>query len=330
MDSKNGTELIYPKTLNYFMAMKCITAKELAIASDVSERTIRDKSNSKNLTESIQRAILHRLATTLGTTAAELTRPVGATSILGRLAALSDQELIHQIAQASASGHGEIAQFLFQAGVARSPTFPNGAGDTLIRVVDQDNQELEPELYSTVHRNGLMHRTVILLLSQSPGTLVVQYRHSDVLFAGQLDAFGGHETPGDRSSLETALREANSELRQSIGNNPLAWSLGQLRRLGQEYSFTIDSPLPHGGNNREFSSVYLMRAPVLGCTFHYQEDTESGYVVETPETNNVGLDELLYQHEKDSGRFADGLGRVLTKVAQDAKISEELRQWLQW
>lgn len=324
---------ICPAAFRQFIKQKQITLKELAETSGVSLRTIKSKWNSKEESEPIQQAVLTKLAKALGLQMAQLTERVGPTSILEDLSRQSDHDLMRRIVRASISGHGELAQFIMQFGVNRSSRFPEGACDEKLRVVDHANRELNAKGYGQVHKRGLWHRTVILFLSQKPHTLVIQRRHPDVDFRGLLDVFGGHEIPEDQSPLETALREANSEMRQTISGIPLAWSPSQFRRLGDEYSFTIQQTMPgRNTTNREFSTVYLMRAPIVNCTFHFQEDGQSGYAVETPAVDIMEkkLDHLLHLYETQPNQFADGLGRVLAQVAQSPPLKSELRKWLCW
>lgn len=163
--------------------------------------------------------------------------------------------------------------------------------------------------------------------------LVTQFRHESVKFPSLRDAFGGHETPGDSSPLDTAVREANSELKLSLYGLPLAWSIGQIRRLGDEYSFKVDHSIPDkGGINREFSTVYLLRTPIQGCDLQYQEECEDGFVVQTPEsqTQDCKLDELIRLNCSYPEIFADGLGRVLSRLEHDEALKAEIGHWLDW
>ena len=123
-----------------------------------------------------------------------------------------------------------------------------------------------------VHREGLLHRSVMVWILNSKKELLLQRRSMEKAFApGMLDvSFAGHRTSGE-SAIDAVLREGREELGIDVDVNRLTYLF--------TCPFTAYTP---GSQYRENSleDIYLYRADILpeDCVFTDREVTEVFYL----------------------------------------------------
>lgn len=83
----------------------------------------------------------------------------------------------------------------------------------LLFVVDENNNPLEPQPRSFVHKNGLWHRTTGIWVCNGKGQILCQKRsrNKDIKPGFWEAFFGGHMAPKEKY-LETAAQECSEEL----------------------------------------------------------------------------------------------------------------------
>lgn len=115
---------------------------------------------------------------------------------------------------------------------------------------------------STVHKEGLLHRTVHIWITDRNGNILLQRRaKSKDLFPDMLDiSCAGHLSAGD-SSLQGALRELAEELGLSVAPDRLEY-IGTLQSAAQGPGF-IDN---------EFNDIYLLQVDVRAEDLVFQRE----------------------------------------------------------
>jgi hypothetical protein len=175
-----------------------------------------------------------------------------------------------------------------------------------------------------VHARGSLHGSVLLLVSNDDGRIVLYRRHAEQTYPNCLDVFGGHYEPADAPEpRKTAWREMGEEIRFVSGG----------LRVQPEPQWLVPLSAPFAmesmdARNRERSTLFGIRLP-QGVTAEAEGDiTDSGRAVPaTAET--LGFAELLALAESAPQTLADGLARVVVAAQQDAHLRQRIESFLQ-
>ncbi len=180
------------------------------------------------------------------------------------------------------------------------------------------------------HQFGIPHLTVLLIVVRTvDAKLAVYVRSAKQSFAGSTDIFGGHcaadsatcltsGTPALESLIrETAMREANEELRMSKTNGTsIVFDTENaehtFRQVGEFGQFTVDTP-----QNVERSTLFLVKLSE-GISINPCDEID-GEVIPV-QVEWLSLDELLADYQQQRRPFADGAGRVLKLANDDAQF----------
>jgi glyoxylase-like metal-dependent hydrolase (beta-lactamase superfamily II) len=175
-----------------------------------------------------------------------------------------------------------------------------------------------------VHAQGSLHGSVLLLVSNADGRIVLYRRHAEQTYPNCLDVFGGHYEPADAPEpRKTAWREMGEEIRFVSG----------ALRVQPEPQWLVPLSAPFAmesmdARNRERSTLFGIRLP-QGVTAEAEGDiTDSGRAVPaTAET--LGFAELLALAESAPQTLADGLARVVAAARQDGHLRQRIESFLQ-
>jgi hypothetical protein len=173
------------------------------------------------------------------------------------------------------------------------------------------------------HALGALHASVLLLVSDAEGHIVLYRRHADQSYPNCLDVFGGHYEPADAPEpRKAAWREMGEEIRFVTGGLRVQPDARWLVQLSAPFAMESTDP-----RNRERSTLFGIRLP-KGVSAEAEGDiTDSGRPVPaTAET--LSLTELLALAESSPQTFADGLARVVAAVRQDLSLRERIESFL--
>lgn len=174
-----------------------------------------------------------------------------------------------------------------------------------------------------VHARGSLHGSVLLLVTNSDGRIVLYRRHAEQSYPHCLDLFGGHYEPADAPEpRNTAWREMGEELRFMSGGLRIQPEPHWLIPLSEP--FAMESTETH---NRERSTLFGVRLPEGVSAEAAGDTTDSGRVVPA-EAETLHFGELLALSDRAPQTLADGLARVVAAVQQDAEVRRRLESFL--
>jgi hypothetical protein len=166
-----------------------------------------------------------------------------------------------------------------------------------------------------VHARGLWHRSALLMGVRAARILVVT-RGDDQSFAGRKDLLGGHESVHDTGLAATAAREANEELIVTREGKHVHIEAEQLRQVGEAGEMLVDTSA-----NRERSTLFVLPLP-RDSEIQVVDEGDDG-VIRIRDHEFMAIGELESLYDADPTFAADGLGRVLARMARDAKFQRE-------
>ncbi len=184
------------------------------------------------------------------------------------------------------------------------------------------------------HQFGIPHLTALLIVVRTVDAKVAVYvRSAKQSFAGSIDIFGGHcavdsatwpttsARPLESLIRETAIREANEELRMAEANGTNivfdAENAEQaIRQVGQLGQFTVDTP-----QNVERSTLFLVKLSE-GVSINPCDEIDGEVIPVRVEW--LSLDELLADYQQQRRQFADGAARVLKLANDDAQFRQTI------
>jgi 8-oxo-dGTP pyrophosphatase MutT (NUDIX family) len=123
----------------------------------------------------------------------------------------------------------------------------------------------------------------------------------------------------ERASLDTAVREANEELQCEP---PFQFRSRHVHRFQAVGYFACETQ-GQRGKNVEFSTVYVVAVPGDRSVTVWDTDAKGERQLEV---RRFTWPELLERYRDEPGTFADGAGRVLKKLSQDAKLNAEFER----
>ncbi len=183
------------------------------------------------------------------------------------------------------------------------------------------------------HVHGMPHTTVLLvatrLFDQTPRVLLHKRSAFKRTAPNCWDFCGGHMTFDEsyfaegrwrseydlaRATLDTAIREANEELHCSGGFEFRAEHLFQFQTLG---FFDCKSDTKYG-LNVEHSTAFIVGAPQSVDVNVWDSDMQGERQLPC---EWVTVSELLARFCSESASFADGAGRILSKLSQNSDLA---------
>ena len=162
---------------------------------------------------------------------------------------------------------------------------------SLFTVVDEHDNVIGAERRSVIHKEGLIHRIVRILILNDKNELLLQLRaHKEDTYAGKWDqSAGGHVDAGEEYD-QAAYRELKEEL--GVENLELK-SIDKFYTDGKTDNKII----------RRFNMVYKT---TYSGEFKLQKD-------EVSEVKWVSKDDLLDQISKNPEKFTHGLRTIIEK-----------------
>jgi 8-oxo-dGTP pyrophosphatase MutT (NUDIX family) len=162
------------------------------------------------------------------------------------------------------------------------------------------------------HAGELLHASVLILVRDSVGRLVLPRRHDRQSYPGCLDLFGGHMQPSDAGQPRLAAeREAAEEVRLFCD--------GSLRVvIDPSWLVPLSAPfdlVSTAANNNEWSTLFGLRLPA-GVTARAFDEVGPGDEVELT-LRGLTFEEALQLPEDG---LADGLRRVIQRCRQDEQF----------
>lgn len=107
--------------------------------------------------------------------------------------------------------------------------------DELLAVVDSDDSEIGSETRSRIHRDGLLHRAVHVLVFDTAGNLIIQQRSTlKDTFPLHWECVGGHLSPGEAYSV-AAVREVREELGLEVSDLEFLCKIPASHATGLEF-----------------------------------------------------------------------------------------------
>ena len=191
-----------------------------------------------------------------------------------------------------------------------------------VAVLDEANRVVGCAEKAEVHERGLLHASVLILVADDAGQLVLAERHARMSYPGRLDCFGGHMAPADGGNPHTtALREATEEIRVfDTDGHRLSIDAQWLKPLGAPYLLESHAP-----TNRERSTVYGIRLPPDTSVRAFDEVSPGDEVELTVHVSSL---ESLREQDGDPSAIADGLARILHQLETDASFLDEVKRFL--
>lgn len=196
------------------------------------------------------------------------------------------------------------------------------------------------------HSHGIPHATVLLVpvsLNQTGELTILTHRRP----AGKetdpetWDMFGGHveviaennvlelpptwDSPETLHALvdETAIREANEEIRM-VG---FQFTAAHLYRFGSYGDFESGTQVP-GSHNVEYSTVFVVALPQgradVQAVDTVMKDSVEVEITDLP-TRMWTIDALLNEYVQNSHRFADGIGRILSRLSKQPEMRQRFQ-----
>jgi glyoxylase-like metal-dependent hydrolase (beta-lactamase superfamily II) len=175
-----------------------------------------------------------------------------------------------------------------------------------------------------VHAQGHLHASVLLLVRDPAGRLVLYRRHVEQSYPNRLDVFGGHYEPTDAPDpRKTALREAAEEIRFVVAGLRVQFDPHWLVSLSEPFALeSMDA------RNRERSTLFGIRVPEGVIAQAAGDITDAGHAVSaTAET--LSFVELLAISDSDPSSLADGLSRVLAASRGNAALRQRIESFLE-
>jgi len=174
-----------------------------------------------------------------------------------------------------------------------------------------------------IHAKGRLHASVLLLVRDSGGCILLYRRHAEQSYPNCLDLFGGHYEPADAPDpRNTALREAAEEIRFAVSGLRVQLEPQWLVPLTEPFALESVDAL-----NRERSTLFGIRLPE-GVTAEAVGDiTDSGHAVPAA-AETLGFAELLAMADGAPHSLADGLARVLSAAREDAPLRQRIESFL--
>jgi isopentenyldiphosphate isomerase len=138
--------------------------------------------------------------------------------------------------------------------------------EEIFDVIDDNDNVTGQAARSDVHRSGLLHRGVHLLLFDADGRLLIQKRSADrKQYASLWDCSVSEHVKAGESYLAAAMRGANEEMGVDVSD------LRPLVKFRMEY----------GPNDNEISVVYVGEVAAASVKFDAVEVAELAYVEPT-------------------------------------------------
>jgi len=215
----------------------------------------------------------------------------------------------------------------------------------LFLLVDRKSPESPLQLFGCVsrdgaHRLGYPHTSVLLIPTtwddNAPVIFVHKRSPNKLICPNTWDFCGGHisfepwychylENSFDsrplleRAAFETAIREANEELKCEPKFNFQRQHIFQFQSFGY---FECDTKSERG-RNVEYSTAYFVAVPKNRNVAVWDTDSEGERQLEV---KKFRLTELLNEFKKNKESFADGAGRILEKIVTDPSLQAEFEQ----
>lgn len=191
---------------------------------------------------------------------------------------------------------------------------------------------------SFAHDSGIWHLAVQLIpvrLTSGGGVSILLNRRSTSkrTCPGLIDICGGHVNLSgpsfgfehwndadriERLSLDSAVREANEEIRC---DPPLNFGAGDLSQWGETGALSAESAIADGGIDREFSTAYVLGLPPESAVAIWDTDRTGEHRLQCFESRWADLSSD-YRANYDS--YADGVGRVVKAALADARLEAQL------
>jgi len=175
-----------------------------------------------------------------------------------------------------------------------------------------------------VHARGLLHGSVLLLVREADGRLVLYRRHAEQSYPNCLDVFGGHYEPADAPNpRNTALRETAEEIRFVCGGLRVQPEPHWLVSLSEPFALeSMDS------RNRERSTLFGLRLPPSVSAQAAGDITDSGRAVPA-EAEMLDFTELLALADREPQVLADGLARIVAAARQNPQLRQRIESFLE-
>ncbi len=183
-----------------------------------------------------------------------------------------------------------------------------------------------------VREKNLWHySSLILPIQKGTGKILVQTRPTGKTFAGKSDIFGGFVNKCQLSEklrlkfssntleqllLETAVREANEELKLSVNDKITIVNKDKLEILRPSAGFIANNSI-----NKEISSVYILMIPLNANVITF--DDVQGEIVEI-KSSFVDFNSLKIVFKNNPDAFADSLLRVMTEYFRNPKTKLQI------
>jgi 8-oxo-dGTP pyrophosphatase MutT (NUDIX family) len=214
-----------------------------------------------------------------------------------------------------------------------NPRKDRAMSQQFIPYYDEKGVLIGQETKQVVYRDGLWHKSALLLVCQAGRVLTIT-RGQHQSFAGRIDIPGGHEDPADLAEagdvhLRTAFREASEELSlyhrfAAVGRSGWyeTWKRDAFKAISQPCEMTVDSPA-----NREWSTL-------VGVRIHEFYDVEAKDIDDNDALVSLNvawlsLAELLCHFASEPEFCADGLGRVLLRMMSDQDFSQRVSDFVE-
>jgi len=241
------------------------------------------------------------------------------------------QELLRQLKPAARQALREInaRRRLNDEWSRRIRVAEKGTSDpTQVKLVDRCNRVIGSATKQEVHREGWLHHTVIIVLRTPDGRIACERRHKDTSYWDRLDFLGGHTLISDVGPLQTALREANEEVRLFLGRRRVPVEVDWLKQIGRAYQFTVNVSTTRAGEpfiNRERSTLFALTVPPHPALYpEIQDEAFDGIHFVEMNLEVYSLSTLVERFKTRPDEFADGAARILKKYNRDITVRRAL------